>query len=362
MTNGRIQYPCLECDLNKLSANLAALSERCHDSHIEIAGVVKGVSALPALVRVYNESGVKIIATSRMSQLRAMRERGEVKKPLMLIRVPMLSELGAVAEYADMSLQSDLTALRALNAACAKRQRRHKVLLMVDLGDLREGFWSREELTDAALEVEYRLDWLELAGVGTNLGCYGSVAATPAKLRELVLAAEAVERVIGRRLEYISGGASTSVHMVLSGTMPERVNLLRIGEFALCGGIYGCYPDFMHRDVFTLHMEIVECREKPSYPVGELTVDAFGKKRAYTDRGIRRRALCAAGRVDYGDPFDLTPRMAGVEVLGASSDHTILDIEDAPLSVGVGDVLDFDVSYGSLVYLTNTPEVRVLFR
>ena len=80
---------------------------------------------------------------------------------------------------------------------------------MADLGDLREGFWSREELVDAALEVEYKLDHLELAGVGTNLGCYGSVAATPEKLRELVSAAEAVERAIGRELQYISGGAST---------------------------------------------------------------------------------------------------------------------------------------------------------
>ena len=179
---------------------------------------------------------------------------------------------------------------------------------------------------------------------------------------KLVSAAEAVERAIGRELQYISGGASTSVHMVLDGTLPARVNHLRIGEFALLGGIYGCYPDFLRRDVFTLRMEVVECKPKPSHPVGELTVDAFGKTREYTDRGIRRRALCAAGRVDYGDPFDLTPRLAGVEVLGASSDHTILDAEDAAVPVRLGDVLDFGVSYGSLVYLTNTPEVRIVYR
>ena len=79
----------------------------------------------------------------------------------------------------------------------------------------------------------------------------------------------------------------------IDGTLPARVNHLRIGEFALLGGIYGCYPDFLRRDVFTLRMEVVECKPKPSYPVGELTVDAFGKTREYTDRGIRRRALCA---------------------------------------------------------------------
>ena len=359
--NGRkLPYPLLEIDLDKLRHNLAALNERCQSVSVEVAGVVKGFTALPEVVRAYTDCGIRCIASSRTAQLRAICD-ANVDCERFLIRIPMLSELSEVATLADMSLQSEPETLRALNAACARREKRHKVILMLDLGDLREGFWSREELVDAALEVEYKLEHLELAGVGTNLGCYGSVAATPEKLRELVSAAEAVERAIGRELQYISGGASSSVHMLLNGTLPARVNHLRIGEFALLGGIYGCYPEFLRRDVFTLRLEVVECRAKPSYPVGELTVDAFGKKREYTDRGVRRRALCAAGRVDYGDPADLTPRMAGVEILGASSDHTILDVEDAS-GVRLGDVLDFSVSYGTLVYLTNTPEVRVACR
>lgn len=91
MTMNRNQYPCVEFDLDKLAANLAALVERCHDSLIEVAGVVKAVSSLPEIVRVYEESGVKFIATSRISQMRAIREAGICKKPLMLIRIPMLS-------------------------------------------------------------------------------------------------------------------------------------------------------------------------------------------------------------------------------------------------------------------------------
>ena len=352
MNRGTARYPLLEIDLDKLKANLAALIERCQSLSVEVAGVVKGFSALPEAAGVYTECGVRSLASSRLSQLRALRGAG-VACERVLIRIPMLSELPEVAEVADMSLQSELETLRALNAVCAKRGTRHRVILMADLGDLREGFWSREELVDAALEVEYKLDHLELAGVDWL---------APDFTEKLVSAAEAVERAIGRELQYISGGASTSVHMVLDGTLPARVNHLRIGEFALLGGIYGCYPDFLRRDVFTLRMEVVECKPKPSYPVGELTVDAFGKTREYTDRGIRRRALCAAGRVDYGDPFDLTPRLAGVEVLGASSDHTILDVEDAAVPVRLGDVLDFGVSYGSLVYLTNTPEVRIVYR
>ena len=102
---------------------------------------------------------------------------------------------------------------------------------------------------------------------------------------------------------------------------------------------------------------MVECRKKRSYPIGQLTVDAFGHVGHFEDRGIHSRALLGIGRVDYGDCFDLFPRWKGVKVLGASSDHTILDVEEADPPVKVGDIMEFDVNYGSLVNLTNSPGV-----
>ena len=363
MTNDRNPYPCMECDLDKLSENLAALIERCHDSLIEVAGVVKGVSALREIVRVYEKSGVRFIATSRVDQLRAIRNYGFVTKPLMLIRIPMLSELADVVALSDISLQSDITVLRALNEEAKKQNRTHEVILMMDLGDLREGFWSEEDAIDAALEVEHTLTNLRLAGVGVNLSCYGSVKPNRRNMQALVSLAADIEREIGRRLDYISGGASTSFYMAVNGTMPYRINLLRIGDMALRGETDGFDPGFLHKDVFTIKAEVIECREKPSFPVGELTVNAFGEVGQYEDRGIRRRALLALGRVDYGNCFDLAPRMKGVEILGASSDHTILDVEDAEREIRVGDVLEFGVkAYGPLVYLTNTPSVRVVYK
>ena len=144
MNRGTARYPLLEIDLDKLKANLAALIERCQSLSVEVAGVVKGFSALPEAAGVYTECGVRSLASSRLSQLRALRGAG-VACERVLIRIPMLSELPEVAEVADMSLQSELETLRALNAVCAKRGTRHRVILMADLGDLREGFWSRED-------------------------------------------------------------------------------------------------------------------------------------------------------------------------------------------------------------------------
>ena len=356
------RYPQLEVDLGKLKENLTGLRERCQDSFVGIIGVVKGVNAWDAVVRTFDDAGLKYLATSRRDQLRKMRDIG-VKTPLMLIRVPMLSELDEVVALADASLHSDLDVLRATDAAAARAGKTHGVLLMIDLGDLREGFWSAEELVDAAVEVETELKHLRLLGVGVNLSCYGSIRPDKRNMQGLSSLAFDVERAVGRPIELVSGGASTSTYMVLDGTMPGRVNNLRLGEILLVGRAnYGCDPDFTHKDAFTLRAEVVECRDKPSFPVGQLTVDAFGHAGRYEDRGIRRRALVAVGKVDYGDPSDLFPRMAGVEVLGASSDHTILDVEAVKDKIKVGDVLEFGVNYASLVNLTNTPGVTLVVK
>ena len=209
--------------------------------------------------------------------------------------------------------------------------------------------------------TEQELPYLELAGIGTNLTCYGSVKATPEKMRDLLTLARQTEKAIGRKLEYVCGGASSSLHMVLDQTMPAGINLLRLGESIPLGHFSGCEMDFAYRDVFTLKAEIIEVKDKPSFPIGELTADAFGRIQTYTDRGILRRALAAVGRVDYGDPSDLKPRMAGVEVVGASSDHTILDVESVKDRIHVGSILEFDLTYASMVYLTNTKSVRIKY-
>ena len=97
--NGRDRYPQLEVDLGKLKENLTALRERCQDSFVGIIAVVKGVNAWDEVVRLYDGMGLPYLATSRRDQLRRMRELG-VKTPLMLIRIPMLSELDEVVTRA----------------------------------------------------------------------------------------------------------------------------------------------------------------------------------------------------------------------------------------------------------------------
>jgi predicted amino acid racemase len=357
-------YPRLAIDLKKLRHNIDQIKSRCEAQGVHPAGVIKGFSGIPACTKVFEEAGCRYIGSSRLEQIRDAVGYG-VKGPFMLIRLPMRGEVDEVVSLAEISLNSEPVVLRDLNAAAARQGKRHSVILMADLGDLREGFWDRRELLDAALLVEGKLEHLYLAGVGTNLGCYGSVFPTVEKMNELVACAEMIEARIGRRLDILSGGGSTSLPRIFAGDMPERVNQLRVGEAIInakdARDLFGCDMSFMHQDIFVLQAEVIEVKDKPSMPVGEIMFDAFGMKREYIDRGVRRRALLALGRVDYAFPDMIYPRDESLEVLGASSDHTIVDVMDAKRTVRVGDILEFTLCYASTAFASHSPNVKISF-
>lgn len=355
-------YPLLELRLDKLSHNIRETVKRCQARGIQVAGVVKVFNGIPEALRLYEGSGCAHMASSRLEHFEEALAAG-CRGPFMAIRIPMLSELPDLVRLADYSLQSDMQVIEATEAECARQGKTHKVILMMDLGDLREGFWEKEELIRAAVKIETAFRYVKLAGVGTNLGCYGSIKATPEKMRELTAVAEAVEAQIGRKLEIVSGGGTSSFPMVLDGTMPPGINHLRIGEAITVAYdlpvLYGIDTGFLHQDAFVLKAEIVELRTKASYPVGEISYDAFGCKPEYTDRGFRRRAVMAVGKVDFALWDHLLPVLPGITPLGASSDHLLLDVEDCREDLKVGDVLEFRLRYGPLAYLSASRYVRV---
>lgn len=357
-------YPRVEINLQYLKENVAEIVRRCGEYGIDIAGVIKGTTGIPECVKMFEEGGAKIIASSRLEQIEDAKNYG-INLPYLLLRVPMMTELPEVVRLADISLNSEIKVLKALNEEAGKQGKKHKVILMADLGDLREGFWDKDEMIEVAVTVENELTNLELAGVGTNLGCYGSIEATADKLDELVAIAERIEEKIGRTLEYISGGATTSLPRIINKDMPKRINLLRVGEGILLARdldvFYGYDMSFMHQDVYTLKAEVIEVKDKPSHPVGKISIDAFGHTPEYVDRGIRKRALLGIGKVDYGSIDEIFPKDKGIEVIGASSDHTILDIEDAERALEPGDIVSFGINYASIVYLTNCRNVQMVF-
>lgn len=358
------RYPRLEINLEHLKHNVATVVEKCGGQGVQVMGVIKGANGIPEIAKAFDQGGAAMIASSRLEQLEDAIDAG-ITKPMVMIRIPMLSEVEDVIRITDMSLNSELEVIKALNEEARRQGKLHKIILMAEMGDLREGYWDREELLNVAEYIENRLINIQLVGIGTNVGCYGSILPTVDKLEELVELAEKVEERLGRQLEYIAGGATSSLMRIWDGNIPERVNLLRIGEGILLARdldvFYGYDMSQMYQDVFRLKAEVIEVKDKPTYPIGTIAVDAFGHTPEYVDRGIRRRALLAVGKVDYGNPEDLIPMEKGIEILGASSDHTIVDVQDAERDFKVGDIMTFDICYATIVYLTNCRNVHIAF-
>ncbi len=346
--------PRIEVNYRKLVHNTEVLQEKAKEHGIELAAVTKCFCGIPEIAQGYVDGGVKYLADSRISNLKKLQK---LPNPKILLRIPMLSEVKDVVAYADISLNSELKTMRVLNEEALRLGVTHKVILMVDLGDLREGIFDEDEVLHAAKEVE-KLSNISLHGIGVNLTCYGGVIPSNKNLTKLEALGTAIEKEIGRTLELFSGGNSSSVYLLDNQEMPERINHLRIGEAIVLGteSAYGKNIENTHQDIFQMVAEIIELKEKPSMPIGEIGMDAFGNTPSFEDEGIRKRAILAVGRQDIGS-YDIFPVDTSMSILGASSDHLILDLTDTAGDFEVGDEIRFNLRYGALLSLMTSEYV-----
>lgn len=354
-------YPLLEINLNKIADNTKYLVDLCNKNNISIAGVIKGVNADEEVVNVLADGGCKYLASSRIEQLTDLKGKN-IEKETMLIRMPMKHEIKEVVKHIDISLNSEINTINLLEKECKKQKKEHKIILMVDLGDLREGFFNKEELIDITLYIENNLEYVKLYGIGTNLSCYGSIKPSHENLSYLCEIAQDIEDKIGRKLDIISGGSTTSLPLLFDNKMPSKINNLRIGEALIIGrdliDYWGYDLDKMHKDTMILKAEVIEIKEKPTYPIGEMFLDAFGNKPVYEDRGIRKRAILAVGKQDFVNDRDLVPLDENIEIVGSSSDHLIVDIQDSETNFQVGDIMSFGMFYSNALYLTSSKYVN----
>ncbi|MCX7775980.1 MAG: alanine/ornithine racemase family PLP-dependent enzyme [Rectinemataceae bacterium] len=350
-----MKTPCLEIRYETLVGNTRSVVEFCSRYGVEVWGVTKGCCGMPEVARAMLEGGVAGIGESRTANLQRIRAAG-ITAPTLMLRLPHISEAPSIVEQFDMSLNSELATIEALNSAAAALRKRHGIILMVDLGDLREGLWPDRVLATA--EQVMRLDHIELLGVGTNLTCYGGVIPTEANLGLLVRLAQQVEQMLGLRLRFISGGNTSTLPLMAAGGLPAGINMLRIGEAILLGteSIHRTPWPGTRQDAFVLHAEVIECATKPSVPIGTTGEDGFGGHPVFQDRGLIRRAIVNIGRQDV-----LLESLAciepGMDILGASSDHLILDVTHAEHEVRVGDIVSFRIGYGTLLQAMTSPYV-----
>lgn len=351
-------YPRVVINLRKFRNNIEVVNEEMNAKGISVFGVSKVFSGNPRIAKEYQKAGLNAIGESRIKNLKRLHEI-DVNK--VLLRIPMHSEIKEVVKYADISLNSELSTIELISEEAIKQGRVHGVILMVDFGDLREGIYEEEELY-TIIEASLTLKGVHVMGIGTNLTCFGAVIPKISHMNKLVKLREAIKNKYNIELEYISGGNSSSYYLLEDEAFPKEINNLRIGEIFVCGRetAFGNQVKNTYDDVFVLEAEIIELKTKPSFPIGESGVDAFGHKPIYTDKGDMLRAICAVGRQDVGiDGLMLIDE--GVEILGGSSDHMILDVSNSPKKYKIGDTIKFKLKYGGILGVMTSEYVKKIF-
>jgi len=348
--------PTLTIDLGKVRENARSVVERLPG--ISVVAVTKVTCGSPQVGRAMLAGGARALGESRLENAERLREAG-LTAPIWLLRSPPPELAGETVQLTDVSLQSELETVVALENAAAAAGRRHAIVAMVDLGDLREGMLP--DALPAFLERVNAMDHIDIAGIGVNLTCYGAIVPDEDNLGRLAQLGAQSEKQLGRPL-LISGGNSGSIDMAVSGRMPKAVNTLRVGETILLGvDTLTREPTLgLHLDAFTVSAPVIECFVKPSLPQGTSAQDAFGNFPTFTDRGERRRAICALGRQD-APPEGLAPVDPRVEVLGASSDHLILDVDALERPPALGEAITFVPTYAATLQLFMSPYVHKVF-
>lgn len=347
-------YPRITADLGKIKHNVDMLCALCAEYGVSVAAVSKVVCADERIVRVLEKSNATMLADARTENL----ARLKTNKPKLLLRAPAPEEAEETVALADISLVSEIDTILALGKAARAAKKTHSIILMIDMGDLREGllFLNRELIfrtADAAKEQE----GIELLGIGTNLTCYGAIIPDEDNLGGLCDIADELRAHTGLPIPIVSGGNSSSLGLLKRGLVPDCVNHLRLGESIMLGndtaacrvmnGLYG--------DTFTLSTLLIELQHKPSVPIGESGANAFGEHPTFESLGEQLRGICKIGRQDTVAE-GLTPRDPDVKIIGASSDHLIVDLTHTT-KYRVGDVLEFTPDYGALLRAYTSPYV-----
>ena len=225
---------------------------------------------------------------------------------------------------------------------------------MVEMGELREGL-NVDELEPAAREA-MSLEGISLLGVGMNLACLSGVVPTREKMHEFESLVTQLEDRLGTRFAIVGGGNTANLTL-MNEPMKGRTNNLRVGEGILLGveTVHRTSIEGMYQDAFLLEAELIEVKEKPSKPDGELSQNAFGEELRFEDRGIITRGIVAVGRQDV-IVEGLKPLDEDVSVLNSSSDHIVVELDGNRYSVG--DCIEFTLNYGALVHLSTSPYVK----
>jgi len=298
--------------------------------------------------------GTHSIADSRVSNLKVIKN---INKNLvtMYLKPPGKSYIKEVVKYADISLNTDFNTIHALSEEAQRQKRIHRIIIMIEMGELREGV-TREKFLDFYEKV-FNLKNINVIGIGANLGCMYGIEPTFDKLIQLILYEQLVEMKFNKDLELISGGSSITLPLLSKGKIPKRVNHLRIGEAVFLGTSPLTNKKFSNLSTNTFEFlgSIVELEKKENYPDGVIGNGNVGHARIENNNKFEKefKALIDFGVVDV-DYKNLKPKDKSATFLGTTSDLTVYNLGKQKKNYLTGKYLSFRPNYMAVAQLMNS--------
>jgi predicted amino acid racemase len=351
-----VTAPRLEISLGKIFHNASTLVTRLQQRGIAVTGVTKACLGNPEVAATLLAAGVHTLGDSRIENIEVMRRAG-MTGPIALVRTPMLSQVDRVVAHADISLNTELDVISALSDAAGSSGRRHAVLLMVELGDLREGIMPQD--METTVRRTLRFPHIDLRGIGANLACLSGTVPDARNMHELSRMADHLDQtfrgVASSITRVVSGGNSSNLQWALSGKAPGRINDLRLGEAILMGvcPLDSAPIEGLYTDAITLFAEVIEAKNKPSQPWGKLARSTFERTAKPRRRESASQMILAIGHQDV-DPAGLVPPN-DMQILGASSDHLVVTTNGPPAKPG--HEIAFQLNYSALLRSMTSPYV-----
>jgi ornithine racemase len=342
-------------DSKKLKANFDYLNSLFKKNDIKWTVVSKLLCGNKKYLNELLNLGINHICDSRVSNLKSIKEM-DPDIETVYIKPPAKRFIEDIVKYADISMNTGIETILLLSEEAKRQNKTHQIIIMVELGELREGVMG-EDLIEFYSKV-FELENIEVVGIGTNLSCLYGVLPNHDKLIQLSLYEQLIEAKFNKQIPYVSGGSSVTIPLIFQNLLPKGINHFRVGETLFLGtDVYNnsTLPK-LHYNVFQLYSEIIELIEKPIVPLGEMGTNVEGHEYEFDEKQIGQktyRAIIDLGLLDV-DVEHISPVDKDISFVGASSDMLVIDLGVNKSNYKVGDLLQFTMDYMGALRIINS--------
>lgn len=345
---------------SSLKHNYLFLQDLFSKSHIEWAPVLKLLCGNITYLDYVLTLGDEQLADARLQNLKTIKELKPAAETI-YIKPPAKKYIPKVVKYADVSFNTEFSTIEWLSSEAQKQDKIHRIIIMIELGDLREGIMG-DHLMDFYKKI-FELPNIEVVGIGANLNCLSGIMPSKDKLIQLSLYQQLIEAKFGKKIPYVSGGSSVMVPLLIKNFVPKGINHFRVGETLFFGAdlFDNTTIEGMKNDIFLLHSQIIEITDKPSIPYGELESNPSGESFEIDENeygNIQKRGILDIGLLDISKSNFLEPTEKNIEFIGASSDMLVIDLSKTKKDYKVGDMVSFKMTYMGALRVMNSHYIK----